>query len=159
MPEAIFVIVGGTPDEFGYFETELKHTANQPGVRGRVVFTGHVSDMATVYNGLNVVLSASTSPEPLGTMIIEAMTMARPLIAPDHGGAVEMIDNGKAGLLFRAGDAEDLAAKIRLLHANPELCSLLGQSARTHALKAFSISEHVRRVEQIYERILGSSST
>ncbi len=155
MPDVVFAIVGGTPDEFRYFERELKDIADQPELRGRVVFTGHVNDMASVYNGLSLALSASISPEPLGTMIIEAMTMARPIVAPDHGGAVEMIENGRTGLLFTPGDAEDLAAKIRQLHSDPDLCSSLGQAARAQALKIFAIGEHVRQVENVYDRILG----
>ncbi|MDL2336221.1 MAG: glycosyltransferase family 4 protein [Pseudomonadota bacterium] len=157
IPDAIFAIVGGTPDEFRYFESELRELADEPILRGRVVFTGHVSDMASVYNGLNVIVSASISPEPLGTMIIEAMTMARPIIAPDHGGAVEMIENGKTGLLFRPGDAHDLASKISLLRNDIELCKAIGQSARLHALKVFSISEHVRQVQKVYKKILGNN--
>ena len=155
MPAAIFAIVGGTPDDFKYFEAALRDLADRPELKGRVVFTGHVSNMAQVYNGLSVVVSASTSPEPLGTMIIEAMTLARPIIAPDHGGAVEMIDNGKTGLLFKPGDADDLAAKIRTLYRDPELCQSLGRSARAHALGVFAIREHVKLVEQVYDSVLG----
>jgi len=154
MPDALFALVGGTPDECRVYEAELRKIAEQPGLRGRIVFTGHVSDMAAVYNGLDVVLSASTSPEPLGTMIIEAMTMARPLIAPDHGGAVEMIENGKTGLLFKPGDAQDLAEKIRSLYRDSALRNDLGQSARAHALQTFSVEEHVRRIEGVYRQLL-----
>jgi len=154
MPDAVFALVGGTPDECRAYEAELRKIAEQPGLKGRIVFTGHVSDMAAVYNGLDVVLSASTSPEPLGTMIIEAMTMARPLIAPDHGGAVEMIENGKTGLLFKPGDAQDLAEKIRSLYRDVALRNDLGQSARAHALQAFSVEEHVRRIEGVYRQLL-----
>ena len=128
--------------------------AENPALNGCVVFTGHVSDMAAVYNGLDVVVSASTSPEPLGTMIIEAMTMARPLIAPNHGGAVEMIENGKTGLLFNAGDAGDLAEKIRSLHRDSEQRKNLGQAARIHALHTFSVEEHVRKVTDVYQKLL-----
>jgi glycosyltransferase involved in cell wall biosynthesis len=155
LPGVVFAIVGGTPDEFRYFEKALRKSVDAPRLKNRVVFTGHVSGMAAVYNGLSAVLSASTSPEPLGTMIIEAMTLARPIIAPNHGGAVEMIDDGRTGLLFKAGDAVDLAAKIRLLHSNAELCRSLGQAARAHALKVFAISEHVKQVEDVYDKILG----
>lgn len=154
MPDAIFALVGGTPEECRVYEAELRKIADQPGLNGQIVFTGHVSDMAAVYNGLDVVLSASTSPEPLGTMIIEAMTMARPLIAPDHGGAVEMIENGKTGLLFKHGDAHDLAEKIRTLYRDSALRKDMGQSARTHALQAFSVEEHVRHIECVYKQLL-----
>jgi len=157
MPDAVFAIVGGTPDECAYFEAELRQRAEQPDLLGRVVFTGHVSGMASVYNGLDIVLSASTSPEPLGTVVIEAMTMARPLIAPNHGGAVEMVEHEKTGLLFRAGDANDLAATILRVYRGPELSRQLGQGARAHALSLFAVSEHVRQVQGVYEHLLGRS--
>lgn len=157
MPAVIFAIVGGTPDECRSYELELRKIAKEAELDGAIVFTGHVSDMAAAYNGLDVVLSASTSPEPLGTMIIEAMAMARPLIAPDHGGAVEMIENGKTGLFFKAGDASDLAEKIRRLYEDSSLRHELGQSARVHALRTFSIEEHVRQIEDVYVNLLKTS--
>ncbi len=157
MPDAVFAIVGGTPDECAYFETELRQRAEQPELRGRVVFTGHVSGMASAYNGLDIVLSASTSPEPLGTVVIEAMTMARPLIAPNHGGAVEMVEHEKTGLLFKAGEANDLAAMILRVYRDPELGRQLGRGARAHALAVFAVSEHVRQIQIVYEHLLDRS--
>ena len=154
LPRARFAIVGGTPEECVYFENELKQRVKQSSLDGRVFFTGHVGAMDSVYNGLDVVLSASTSPEPLGTMIIEAMTMARAIAAPDHGGALEMIEDDRTGLLFKAGDAEDLAAKIRRLHDDPELARRLGQQARAKALDTFGIEAHARQIEGVYERLL-----
>lgn len=156
MPGAVFAIVGGTPDEFAFFEAELRERAQEPGLRGHVVFTGHVGDMAAVYNGLDIVLSASVSPEPLGTMIIEAMTMARPLIAPAHGGAVEMVEDGRTGLLFAPGDASDLADKILRLASDRALGHRLGAAAREQALRTFAIREHVREVEGVYEKLLSA---
>jgi glycosyltransferase involved in cell wall biosynthesis len=154
MPDVIFAIVGGTPEECRSYETELRKIAAQPALQGRVIFTGHVTDMAAVYNGLDLIVSASTSPEPLGTMIIEAMTMARPLLAPNHGGAVEMIESGRTGLLFKPGDAGDLAEKIRILQRDSDLRKDLGQAARAHALLTFSVEEHVRQVEDVYRKLL-----
>lgn len=154
MPDAVFALVGGTPEECRAFEAELRTIVKEPGLQGRVIFTGHVSNMAAAYKGLDIVVSASTSPEPLGTMIIEAMTLARPLIAPNHGGAVEMIEDNKTGLLFQAGNAEDLAAKIVLFYQNQNLRTALGQAARAHALQVFSIEEHVRKIEAVYDKIL-----
>lgn len=154
MPNAIFAIVGGTPTECFNYEKELRATAKAPEFMGRVVFTGHNDDMMAVYNGLDVVLSASTSPEPLGTMIIEAMTMARPLIAPNHGGAVEMIEDSVTGLLFQANDPNSLAGCILRLYQEPELRQRIGTAARAHALNRFSVQEHVRHVCSVYSHIL-----
>lgn len=157
LPDAVFAVVGGTPEEFEYFESELRGFVRDAGLDERVVFTGHVRDMAAAYNGLDVVLSASTSPEPLGTMIIESMTMARPVLAPDHGGAVEMIEDGRTGLLFKAGDAADLASKIERLYQQRQLGVELGTAARAHALQTFAVDRHARQVEAVYDRILGRS--
>ncbi|WP_242477771.1 glycosyltransferase family 4 protein [Rubrivivax gelatinosus] len=154
MPGAVFAIIGGTPDECRYFEAELRERALHAPFTGRVVFTGHVGSMAEVYNGLDVVLSASTSPEPLGTMIIESMTMARPLLAPAHGGAVEMVEDGRTGLLFRPNDAEDLAACILRLYEDRDLGRRLGAAAREEALRRFAVAEHVRQVERVYDAVL-----
>jgi glycosyltransferase involved in cell wall biosynthesis len=154
MPDAVFAIVGGTPDECAYFEAELRERAARPELAGRVVFTGHVSDMAATYNGLDIVLSASTSPEPLGTVVIEAMTMARPLVAPNHGGAVEMVEHERTGLLFQAGNADALAATLLRLYRDRDLGRRLGQAARAHALQVFAVNEHVRQVQGVYEQML-----
>jgi glycosyltransferase involved in cell wall biosynthesis len=157
-PDIDFVIVGSAPDEFKAFEAELREFAQRPSLAGRVIFTGHVSEMAAAYNALDVVVSASTSPEPLGTMIIEAMTMARPIVAPNHGGALEMVEDRRTGLLFEAGDALDLTEKIITLHGDRELATKLGRQARAQALQTFAIKEHVRRVQAVYDQILAPRS-
>jgi len=154
IPELKAVIVGGTPDECMDYEQELRSLAQQPGLVGHVIFTGHVGDMATAYNGLDVVVSASTEPEPLGTMIIECLTMARPLVAPNHGGAVEMVENGVTGLLFTPGNSHDLDAQVRKIHDDPELRRKLGQAARIKALSTFSVEDHVRHVQDVYSNVL-----
>lgn len=157
VPELKAVIVGGTPDECMGYEQELRSLAQQPGLAGHVIFTGHVGDMANAYNGLDVVVSASTEPEPLGTMIIESLTMARPLVAPNHGGALEMVENGVTGLLFTPGNAHDLGAQVRKIHDDPEFGSNLGQAARIKALSTFSVEDHVEHVQEVYSNVLQSA--
>ena len=110
--------------------------------------------MEQVYNGLDVVVSASTSPEPLGTVVIEAMAMGRPLIGPNHGGAAEMIEHLKTGLLFTPNDARALADEIERLSINPALALQLGHDARDHALETFAIARHTEQVQALYHQLL-----
>lgn len=154
IPNLRLLLVGSTPDECVEYEAELRALAGQPEFAGRVTFTGHVSDMPAVYMGLDVVVSASTSPEPLGTVVIESLALARPLVAPDHGGAVELVEHGMTGLLFRAGDAQSLAEAILALHADPALGERLGAAARQHALQTFAIRTHADRVQAIFDNVL-----
>lgn len=159
MPNLYLFVIGGTPEEFQAYENELRGSAAASDFGDRVIFTGHLSDMAGAYNGLDVVVSASTSPEPLGTVVIESLALGRALVAPRHGGAVEMIDDEVTGLLFEPNDAAALAAAIRRLHAEPDLGRRLGEAARSKALSIFSVHEHVRRVQQIYEQVLNPGNS
>ena len=158
IPNLQLLLVGSTPDECVEYEAELRALASGPEFAGRVTFTGHVSDMPAAYNGLDVVVSASTSPEPLGTVVIESLALARPLVAPDHGGAVEMVEHGRTGLLFRAGDAQSLAEAILALHADPALGRRLGAAARQHALQTFAVRTHADRVQAIFDDVLAQCS-
>jgi len=154
IPDAHLLLVGGTPDECRPYEAELRALVQERGFAERVQFLGHVSDMSALYNALDVVLSCSTSPEPLGTVVIEAMTMGRPIIGPAHGGAAEMIEDGKSGLLTRPGDASALAAAVIRLHGDPDYARWLGVAARERALQLFAVEEHVRRVQEAYDHLV-----
>lgn len=154
IPDLKMLIVGGTPDDCVGYEQQLRARVQAEGLDDIVVFTGHSTDMPAVYNGLDVVVSASTSPEPLGTVVIESMAMGRPLIGPAHGGAAEMMSHEKTGLLFQPGNAVDLAAAIKKFHDEPLLREELGAAARAHALSTFAVKRHVEGVQAVYERFL-----
>ncbi len=149
------LIIGGTPDDCIAYEALLRQRVKDEQLTEMIIFTGHISSMETVYNGLDVVLSASTQPEPLGTVVIEAMAMGRPIIAPNHGGAAEMILHDETGLLFDPGDMQSLANAIEKLCCSKSLRVKLGENARSAALKSFAVEDHVRHIQSIYQKFLG----
>ncbi|MFA5984810.1 MAG: glycosyltransferase family 4 protein [Methylococcaceae bacterium] len=159
IPNLKMLIIGGTPEDCAAYEQALKLRVQQQGLGDMVIFTGHVSTMASVYCGLDVIVSASTSPEPLGTVVIESMTLARPLIGPNHGGAAEMMQHNVTGLLFEPKNAADLAEKIETFYRQPNLRSELGKAARKKALATFSIEEHVAQVQRVYENLLTNTTS
>ncbi len=154
IPNLKMMIIGGTPDDCTAYESSLRQRVLDEHLEDIVVFTGHVSKMESVYNGLDVVVSASTSPEPLGTVVIECLAMGRPLIGPNHGGAAEMMEHNKTGLLFAPKNAHSLAEQIEAYYNNSELRSTLGKNARDHALNTFSVSTHTDKIEKTYELLL-----
>ena len=149
------LIIGGTPDDCIAYEVLLRQRVKDEQLTEMIIFTGHISSMETVYKGLDVVLSASTQPEPLGTVVIEAMAMGRPIIAPNHGGAAEMILHDETGLLFDPGDIQSLANAIEKLCCSKSLRVKLGENARSVALKSFAVEDHVRHIQNIYQQLLG----
>ncbi len=154
VPNLYGLMIGGTPDECAAYEDGLRERVGTLPWRERVVFTGHVANLSATYNALDIVLSASTSPEPLGTVVIEGLALGRAVVAPRHGGALEMIEDGRTGFLFEPGSAEDLARVIDRLYRDPALRSSVGAAARLSALQRFSIDKHAAEVQAVYEQVL-----
>jgi glycosyltransferase involved in cell wall biosynthesis len=156
IPGLKMLVIGGTPQDCRDYEAELRETVRNEGLEDIVIFTGHVSDMPPVYNALDIVVSASLKPEPLGTVVIEAMAMGRPLIAPNHGGGAEMNTDGETALLFEPGDVNAFSEAVLRMHASAELRRKLGAAARERALQAFDIAGHVENVESVYRSVLAN---
>jgi glycosyltransferase involved in cell wall biosynthesis len=109
---------------------ELQQEADRLGLAGTVGFTGFVEDAAAAMRSLDIVVHASTDPEPFGMVIIEAMACEKALIASQAGGASELIIDGEDALAHPPGDAEALAEQIRRLAGDLELRQRLGKAGR-----------------------------
>jgi len=118
--------------------TELNEVSRELGLDGRVGFTGLITDMPSAYRSLDIVVHASTRPEPFGLVIVEAMACGRPLVAMDEGGAAELFVDERHALTARAGDPASLAAALRRLVDGPQERGAMGLRARTHVVEAFS---------------------
>ena len=154
LPRLRLAFLGTTPEDCQAYEAELRARVATAPWRDRIHFVGHVTDMPAAYRGLDVVLSASVEPEPLGTVVIEAMAMARPLVAPAFGGAAEMAEHEATALLFEPGNSDALTAAILRLAEEPDLGPRLGQAARQHALATFAVATHAERVQAVYDQVL-----
>ena len=81
---------------------------------------------------------------------LEAMAMAKPVLASDVGGLSELIQHGSTGMLFRAGDTESLVEQAAHLGSSRELRASLGQAARAHVERERSWPRVVSRYVEIY---------
>jgi glycosyltransferase involved in cell wall biosynthesis len=154
IPKLKMVIIGGTPDDYAPYETMLRQRVIQERLDDIVIFTGHVSKMEPVYNGLNIAISASINPEPLGIVIIEGMAMGRPMIGPNHGGTAEIMEHNRTGLLFTPNNPASLASEIKNLYADNELQLQLGHNARLHVMEKFAMSAFIDEIQSLYDSFL-----
>jgi glycosyltransferase involved in cell wall biosynthesis/GT2 family glycosyltransferase len=91
----------------------------------------------------------STWPEPLATVVHEAMSKGRPVIATRAGGHVDMVDDGETGLLVEPGDAAGLAEAMARLIDDERLRERLGRQARERA-RRFSRDAVVPELDRFY---------
>jgi glycosyltransferase involved in cell wall biosynthesis len=91
----------------------------------------------------------SQFPEPLGTVVFEAMSRGRPVIATKPGGQTDMVVDGETGFLVNRGDVAGLAAAMQRLSGDPELRVRLGDAARRRS-ELFAADVAVPRIERLY---------
>ena len=150
-----FVIVGGGVEEFPEYPGELAGLAEKLGIARGVTFLGQRTDMPRLLAGLDIVVHASTEPEPLGLVIVEGMVMEKPVVATAIGGPLEMIVDGKTGFLVQPGEPKALATRLTELVADSELRCRVGRAARAWALENFSRERETMKLAALYEESIG----
>src|SRR5690606_26087046 len=103
-----------------------------------------------LYEDLDIVVHASTRPEPFGRTIIEAMSFGKAVVAADQGGVIEIIEPEVNGLLFQSGNSLSLAAAISRLIADETLRSALGDRARKDVTARFSLQQYGNSIQEVY---------
>ncbi len=121
----------------------------------RIVYSEFRSDNNYIQNFFDLLVLPSTSPDPLPTVVLEAMASGTPVVGYRHGGVTEMIRNGKDGALANINDPIDLRQKVENILDNGKL-SLYGKNARARQEKDFSIQTFISNFEEIYTKLITS---
>jgi glycosyltransferase involved in cell wall biosynthesis len=134
--------------------------AGLPGIARRApagtVFAGLLSpaEMARFYRGARFVAVPSRCLEGFGLVAAEAMSHGLPVVASRIGGLAEVVGDGATGLLVEPGNAEELAAAMRRLWDDPELCRRLGAAGRAKAAREYSPEVFFDRLTSAYQHAL-----
>lgn len=133
----------------------LREMARALGLAGRVGFTGFLEDTSSVMRSLDIVVHASTHPEPFGLVILEAMACARAVVVSWAGGAAEIVSVGEDSLAHPPGDSRGLSEAIATLARDPDLRARLGRSGRLKAERGYDRSRLAESLIPIYEQAAG----
>jgi glycosyltransferase involved in cell wall biosynthesis len=124
------------------------------GFGDRIQLRGFRADVWAELAQLDVLVHASTSPEPFGQVVLEGMAAGLPVIAAAPGGPAEIVADGVDGLLVASGSVEGLRAALLRLAADHALRDRLGQTAYTSA-KRYTTQRTAAGLLGVYERLLG----
>ncbi|HEX2205367.1 MAG TPA: glycosyltransferase family 4 protein [Longimicrobium sp.] len=157
LPVRAYVVGGGIYRTAGseVSPEALRRRAAGLGIGDRVGFTGFVRDTPAVYRSLDVVVHASTQPEPFGLVIAEAMACGRAVVASAAGGAAEIVDPERDALAVPPGDAGALAEAIRRLATDRDLRERLGGAARASAEARFDRARLAAEIVPLYRALAG----
>jgi len=144
VPDAQFDLVGAGPEL-----DDLRARARARGVADAVTFAGHCGDIAARLADADVFVLPSRS-EAFPNAVLEAMAAGLPIVASAVGGILELIDDGRTGVLIPAGDHRALAHALCRVIADAPHAARLGEAARVDACARYSFDRMVAAFEQLY---------
>lgn len=113
------------------------------------------SDVASWLRQIDIfVLSSATESFP--NALLEAMACGCCVVASRVGGVPELVHHATNGLLFEAGDVDQLVTRLRTVASDPDLRRTLGAAAARTARDDFSLEKNVQCTAGLYERLLSS---
>lgn len=150
-PEVHWVLVGE-----GELKGALIARAHTLGIEKQVHFTGWREDTPELLALCDLFVLPSLG-EHFGRVLIEAMGMAKAIVATDAGGVPEIVVHGETGLLVPPAQPKPFADAVLSLLADPARAARFGLAGRRRAEAQFSLDRHVRAVEALYGELLGGA--
>ena len=136
----------GEGDDRGW----LEHLAEECGVGRRVHFLGGVSpaELVACYAACEIFALPSRG-EGFGMVYLEAMASGKPVIGGAHGGAPEIIEDGKTGYLVPHGDSAQLLTALRTLLSDPVHAREMGRRGRERVERDFRFNAFAKSMKKI----------
>ena len=137
------------------YDRRIREFVRDHDLVSRVHFLGFRDDVPELMSMVDVVAHTSTSPEPFGRVIVEAMMAGTPVVAARAGGAVEIVEPGRTGWLTTPGDPVELAKTLGTILDLPagERQSVAEQAHRA-AHELFSRPVMINGVREIVNKVL-----
>ncbi len=156
-PDVPLVIAGGDRDgEMG----RLKRRAQQARVADTVRFVGHkdADDLYEIVRRALFVVVPSKLPDTFPMSVLESFAHGKPVVGARVGGIPEQI-TPECGLLFEAGNADELAHGMETLLADDTRRAQMGEAASQRAHQVYSIDAHRRELLSIFDGLLLARDT
>lgn len=155
-PETRFAIAGGMLFGLGQgYAGELHRQAERLGLKDSVIFTGHRADVARLFAAADMVVHSSVEPDSFPTVLLEAMSFGKPVVATHLGGPPEIVIQGVTGLLVEPDRPDLLAEAILELVGSSALRVRMGQAGAERFMAEFQASRMTAQLEAIYQVATG----
>lgn len=143
-PHARFLLVGAGP-----LEKEMKEKAIHLAPRGQIIFTGPRSDIPDLMSAMDIFVLASLF-EGLPNVLLEAMTLGKPVIATQVGGIPELIESRGDGILVPPQNPQELARAVLTLLEDPSRAKAMGERGQEKIKTHFLLGRMVDQYDHLY---------
>ena len=140
--ESFIAILLGSDQGRELYKKKLIRMVEQYRLTKQVKFVEHCKNMPLAYKISDFVVSSSIEPEAFGRISVEAQSMKKLIIASNIGGSNETIIDGKTGILFEAGNSDNLSEKIiKAINMDQNTLIKMGNDARENVVKKFNVEK------------------
>ena len=139
-------IIGDTLPEYQKYLHELKLEIKQKGLNNKIKFLGFRDDVISILDKSNFFIHTPLSPDPLPTVVFEAIKCKTPVITNNLGGAFEILDQGNNGLIIKNELVEESAEKILSYLDNKEQQKKNVEKAFNYVCDNFSHEQFKRKI-------------
>ena len=144
-------IVGDTLPEYQNYLNDLKLLVQKKGLNKKILFTGFKDDIISILSKSNFFIHIPISPDPFPTVIFEAIGTKTPVITNELGGAYEILNNGKNGLIINNDLIEDSVNKILNYVERPKVQAKNVENALNYVQEKFSLKKFEKKILKIIE--------
>lgn len=148
------LMVGGVFEGEEWRMEDLKQKVKSTQLSERIILLDFQKDTTSLYNIFDIFVLPSTNPDPLPTVVLEAMACGKPVIAYRHGGVTEMVKEGQNGLFADVGDSNNLRAKINELLDDTSKIKRFSMCSRQRQLEHFSLESYITSFTKTYLTII-----
>ena len=125
-------------------------------LRHNVEFLGYKKDVENYYESADISFTCSQS-EAFGRTTVEAMLSGNLVIGADTGGTIELIDDGKTGILYKQGDSNDLYEKMAYAVNHKEDMKIIADNGRNFMFKNMTAEKNAENIFNLYNNILNNN--
>lgn len=133
-----FILVGDPFPGYENLAVELVLDIKRRQLNDRVFYIGYRADIPTVLKSIDLLVLPSTSPDPLPTVVLEAMASSKAVLATAQGGALEMVVEHSTGRFMPINDAKKSATILSEMLSDKEALKKMGEAGRERVEKEFS---------------------
>ena len=153
--KAFKAIILGSDQGRSLYKKKLESLVEQYRMKDQVKFVEHYKNMPLAYKICDLVVSASIEPEAFGRIAVEAQSMEKPIFASNLGGSKETVIDNKTGILFEAGNSDELSKKIiEFLTLNKTTIEKMGKEGRKNVSLKFNVEKMCISTYSEYKKLI-----
>ena len=151
-PKAVAFLAGSAFEGEEWRVDELEKAISDSPVAGQIKRIDYYSKTTELYNMFDIFILPSTNPDPLPTVVLEAMACGKPVIGYRHGGVCEMVKEGENGLLATPNEPTELSKAIQELAENTEERKQFGEASVKRQKELFSLQSYIQNFSELYKK-------